>query len=710
MGSSTDGDGSPRPRPETGHIALPLDQIVRGNCVEVLNTLPERSVDLIFADPPYNLQLRQELWRPNLTKVDAVDDDWDRFASFAEYDLFTAEWLRACRRVLKDTGTIWVIGSYHNIYRVGKILMDLGYWILNDVVWIKCLGGSTCLYARTLGSEGPMSLKDLSRLDPSTVLLWTGEAWTRVLAWREVMRPAADGLELTLRSGERLHCTKEHRWPTQRGLVEAADLVVGDDLQCCQLPEPDCPARPLGLDDKLVGWFVGLYMAEGSRSGDTIMISSHVKERERFERLKRVAESYHGTLAIHHYHGNGCTANLNGKILNAIVDSYISGRSSKTKHLSPRCWQRSNVFLESLVQGYLEGDGGRDPSRPRRWKLGFAENLTFERDLRSLCARLGYMVRIRPSKARVKDKEFRALKGELWFERSGHSNVRSNTQIVQINNHWATQYWEVAVESDRHLVALGSGVLTHNSNPMPNFHGVRFTNAHETLIWAQKRKGARYTFNYHAMKALNDGLQMRSDWEIPLCTGAERVKVNGSKAHATQKPEALLYRVISSSSNPGDVVLDPFFGTGTTGAVATKLHRHWIGIERDEAYIRVASERIRQIRPSMFSDEVFTSVGKRDKARVPFGVLLERGLLQPGQELYFDEREDVAATILSDGEIRADGHVGSIHEVGRAIQGAPCNGWDHWYFRDPSSGGFAAIDTLREIVREQNTSQLGDEE
>jgi len=353
---------------------------VQGDCVEILDALPERSVDLIFADPPYNLQLQQELWRPNMTKVDAVDDEWDRFGSFAEYDRFTIDWLNACRRVLKDTGTIWVIGSYHNIFRVGKILMDLGYWILNDVVWLKV-------------------------------------------------------------------------------------------------------------------------------------------------------------------------------------------------------------------------------------------------------------------------------------------------------------------------------------NPTPNFRGVRFTNAHETLIWAQKRKSARYTFNYQAMKALNEGLQMRSDWEIALCTGAERVKVDGAKAHATQKPEALLYRVISSSSNPGDVVLDPFFGTGTTGAVAKKLHRHWIGIEQDESYIRVASERIRDIRPSMFSDEVFRLAGKRDKARVPFGVLLERGLLQPGQQLYFDKRENLAATVLADGELRIDGHVGSIHEVGRAIQGAPCNGWDHWYFRDPSSEVLAPIDKLREIVREQNSTE-----
>jgi DNA modification methylase len=350
-----------------------LDHIYHGDSIELLSSLPERSVDLIFADPPYNLQLQQTLWRPNMTRVDAVDDEWDQFDDFAAYDRFTRAWLEACRRVLKDTGTIWVIGSYHNIYRVGAILMDLGYWILNDLVWTK-------------------------------------------------------------------------------------------------------------------------------------------------------------------------------------------------------------------------------------------------------------------------------------------------------------------------------------SNPMPNFRGVRFTNAHETLIWAQKCKGARYTFNYEAMKALNDGIQMRSDWELPLCTGAERIKLNGEKAHTTQKPEALLYRVILSSSNPGDIVLDPFFGTGTTGAVAKKLHRRWVGIERDQRYVEVAQARIDAIQPARLDDALMFK-SKRDRARVPFGVLLERGLLRPGQTLYFRNRDDVAAMVLANGQIRHQQISGSIHEVGRALQSAPCNGWEHWYYVDDGSGERFAIDRLREIVR-----------
>src|SRR6266542_4376420 len=281
------------------HIDMLPDHIYHGDCREIMSRLPEKSVDLIFADPPYNLQLRGELLRPNLTVVDAVDDEWDQFGSFTDYDNFTHEWLSACRRVLKDTGTIWVIGSYHNIYRVGTILQNLGYWILNDVIWVK-------------------------------------------------------------------------------------------------------------------------------------------------------------------------------------------------------------------------------------------------------------------------------------------------------------------------------------TNPMPNFRGVRFTNAHETLLWCKKSQDQKkYTFNYHAMKGMNEDKQMRSDWEIALCTGAERISVNGEKLHTTQKPEAILYRVILSSSNPGDVVLDPFFGTCTTGAVAKKLHRRWVGIERDERYIDIARERIDAIQTVLFSDQVFSFANKRDRPRIPFGALLE---------------------------------------------------------------------------------------
>ena len=363
---------------------LEVDRIILGDNIEALAALPERSVDLIFADPPYNLQLQADLWRPNMTRVDAVDDEWDRFSDFEAYDKFTEAWLSACRRVLKDTGTIWVIGSYHNIFRVGKTLMDLGYWMLNDVVWVK-------------------------------------------------------------------------------------------------------------------------------------------------------------------------------------------------------------------------------------------------------------------------------------------------------------------------------------SQPMPQFRGVRFTNAHETLIWAKKSKSQkRYTFNYHAMKNLNEEKQMRSDWELPLCTGAERIRVNGGKAHTTQKPEALLYRVILSSSNPGDVVLDPFFGTGTTGAVAKKLHRHWIGIERDPGYVQVAQSRIDSVEPAPLESVLLTAKGKRDAPRVPFGTLVEMGLLQPGDTLYLDKKKGTAQ-VVADGTLRSGELSGSIHSVGARLLGVPSlNGWEHWYYR-AENGELLPLDTLREVIRQGRKEKVGED-
>jgi modification methylase len=238
-------------------------------------------------------------------------------------------------------------------------------------------------------------------------------------------------------------------------------------------------------------------------------------------------------------------------------------------------------------------------------------------------------------------------------------------------------------------------VVWLKNNPMPNFRGVRFTNAHETLIWAQKKQGAKYTFNHSSMKALNDDLQMRSDWNIPLATGKQRIKLNGTKAHSTQKPEGLLYRVIMASSNPRDVVLDPFFGSGTTGAVAKKLRRNWIGIEREKKYIRVAQKRIDAIRPS--NEDALPSE-KRKQARVPFGALLENGYLHPGQTLYF-AKNGTRAKILSNGHLRCGTITGSIHGVARTLMNdAPANGWDLWFYED-ETGKRIVIDSLREEVR-----------
>jgi modification methylase len=357
-----------------GADSLPLNSILAGDCIEVMNALPENSVDLIFADPPYNLQLKGDLHRPDNSKVDAVDDDWDQFDSFRAYDEFTTDWLKAARRILKPNGAIWVIGSYHNIFRVGASLQNQGYWILNDVVWRK-------------------------------------------------------------------------------------------------------------------------------------------------------------------------------------------------------------------------------------------------------------------------------------------------------------------------------------SNPMPNFRGKRFTNAHETMIWASKSEGAKYTFNYEALKALNEGVQMRSDWVLPICTGHERLKdENGDKAHPTQKPESLLHRILVGSTNPGDVILDPFFGTGTTGAVAKMLGRNFIGIEREEAYRKVAGKRISKVR-KYDSEALAVTTGKRAEPRVPFGQLVERGMLRPGEEL-LSLNGRYKAKVRADGTLVGADIKGSIHQVGAKLEGAPsCNGWTYWgYKRD---GKTVPIDMLRQQIRSE---------
>ena len=367
-----------------GAPALPLDRVLPGDCIEVMATLPEASVDLVFADPPYNLQLKGELHRPDMSRVDAVDEAWDRFASFADYDRFTRAWLAEARRLLKPHGAIWVIGSYHNIFRVGAAMQDAGFWLLNDVIWRK-------------------------------------------------------------------------------------------------------------------------------------------------------------------------------------------------------------------------------------------------------------------------------------------------------------------------------------SNPMPNFRGKRLTNAHETLIWASRAEGGRYTFNYEALKALNDGVQMRSDWLIPLCTGHERLKdARGNKAHPTQKPEALLHRILVATTNPGDVVLDPFFGTGTTGAVARALGRHFLGIERETGYVALAEARIARVRPFP-AEGVAVTGGRRAEPRVPFGALVERGLLQPGEILV--SPRGVAARVRADGTLATADAAGSIHQVGASLERVPsCNGWTYWHFQ--RDGRSIPIDLLRQQLRAeldvaQNAGQNG---
>ena len=246
---------------------------------------------------------------------------------------------------------------------------------------------------------------------------------------------------------------------------------------------------------------------------------------------------------------------------------------------------------------------------------------------------------------------------------------------------------------------IQNDIVWRKTNPMPNFRGKRFTNAHETLIWAGREQKSRVTFNYEAMKALNDDLQMRSDWLFPICAGPERLKDGaGRKAHPTQKPEALLHRVMLATTNPGDVVLDPFFGTGTTGAVARRLGRKWIGIEREEGYAAVARERIGKVRP-LPPSSLEVAKGKRGEPRVPFGTIIELGILEPGSALT-DERGRIHAEVKADGTLAAQGQQGSIHRLGAQMQGkTACNGWTYWHYE--VEGQRKPIDALREQAKRQ---------
>ncbi len=344
-----------------------LNKIIKGDCIKELKKFPSACVDLIFADPPYNLQLQKELYRPNQTKVQAVNDKWDQFASFNEYDQFTAKWLKECKRVLKKNGSLWVIGSYHNIFRVGKVMQDLGLWILNDIAWIK-------------------------------------------------------------------------------------------------------------------------------------------------------------------------------------------------------------------------------------------------------------------------------------------------------------------------------------TNPMPNFKGTRFNNAQETLIWAVQNQKAKYTFHYKSMKSFSDDKQMRSDWHIPICSGRERVKANGEKAHSTQKPEALLFRIILSTSNAGDIVLDPFMGSGTTAVVAKKLRRNFIGIEKEDFYVKVARQRVKKTKP--VDKKWLAYLVEQKKPKVPFGSLIENKWINIGEPLYCKDKKH-KAKVLADATLRWKGHIGSIHKISAEILGkATNNGWTYWHTKN-KKGQLILIDEMR---------------
>lgn len=631
-----------------------MGTLYQGDALEILRQLPSSFVHTCVTSPPY--------WG---LRDYGVDGQIGLEETPEEYVEKLVAVFREVRRVLRDDGTLWLnLGDSYarnggtgksgpnsqvgntkkNIqrrnckvpgglkekdlvgipWRVAFALQADGWYLRSDIIW--CLSGGTRVYAKTQKGEMPMTIKDLVRLDPLTVRLWNGEKWTRVLGWSQTPRPDVS-YEIELRSGERIGCTAGHVWPTERGNVRTDELQVGDVIKTCRLPEPENVKQPSGLDDELVGWFVGLYIAEGSRSGDAIQIASHTKETERFEKLKKVAEAYHGTCRMHKTGENEATINLYGHVLTGILDTYVSGRTAKDKHLSVRCWQRSNNFLMAVLKGYLSGDGHYDEKNDR-YRIAFTNNDNWAADLRTLCARLGVSLRLKRAKHTMNGKEFPGYRGQIRFSVSDHHNNRPDGEIVAIRRSRARQFWDVGVEDEPHLFALASGVLTHNSKPnaMPESVKDRPTKAHEYIFLLSKspqyyydaeaimepavRAGDTQTFggskgrNYRPEEGDPNYRSGSEQWGRTITTGDKRNKRSVwtiptrpfKGAHFAVFPPDLIEPCILAGSPPGGVVLDPFFGSGTTGLVAQRHGRQWTGIELNPEYIRIAEERLGNIK------------------------------------------------------------------------------------------------------------------
>jgi DNA modification methylase len=404
-------------------------------------------------------------------------------------------------------------------WRVAFALQADGWWLRQDIIW--CLSGGTWLYAKTPSGVTLTTVKDLARLAPASVQLWNGSRWTRLLGISKSQR-SGDEVEIVLRSGERISCTPTHRFPTARGLLSARELRIGDVLARTMLPEPENPKDCVFDED--AAWLAGLYLAEGSLSGDTIQIAGHAKEEARWDRLQHVAHKYGGT-ATRTIKNNCMNARLYGRILVAIIEELVSGHTANDKGFAPSVWRYSNRFLAAFVSGYLDGDGHWD-AKNRRWRLGFCRNYNLERDLRTACARLGYTLTLKPGWAGYQNGSRPAFRGELRTERSGYSNERDMGEIVAIQKGRCRNVYDLGVADEPHLFALASGVLTHNSkpNPMPESVRDRCTKSHEYLFLLAKGKWKSRIVKFSDLSGervhLGENL-----WSYPTNMGAGRLCV-----------------------------------------------------------------------------------------------------------------------------------------------------------------------------------------
>ncbi|WP_426751683.1 DNA methyltransferase [Myxococcus sp. Y35] len=635
-----------------------------GDCREVLASLPESSARTCVTSPPY--------WG---LRDYGVAGQLGAERTPAEYVANLVAVFREVRRALTDDGTLWLnlgdsyAGSWGAQGRQGKTgalagrtacaarqvaaaqrrergtgslartpglknkdlvgipwrvafaLQEDGWYLRSDIVW--CLSGGAWVYARTQKGDMPVMVKDLVRLDPSTVSLWNGEAWTRVLGWGP-SNDTSQRFELVLRSGERIGCTGGHLWPTQRGNVAARDLRPGDVIKTCRLPEPLRASRPGFLTDDVL-WLCGLYLAEGSRSGATIQLSLNADEAEWLPRI-RASVAHLGGTVTHTTSGRCLNVRIYGGVVAATLDRFIGGRTANDKHLRNNAWMLDDASLRLIAFGYLDGDAHHDVQNGR-WRLGFSRNYLLERDLRTLAARLGATLTLRPVVVSYQGGKRPAFRGEWRWERSGHFNEADRGEVVEIRASRARQFWDIAVEDEPHLFALASGVLTHNCkpNPMPESVTDRPTKSHEYVFLLAKseryfyeadtirephvdrreKKAGASAFRGQAQIRARGSSDTADRYYHPKGRNARSVwtiatRPSGVEHFATMPPD-LARRCILAGSAPGDTVLDPFSGAGTTGLVAMEHGRRYLGVELNARYADASVERWGRVQRALFA-------------------------------------------------------------------------------------------------------------
>ena len=523
--------------------------ITCGDVTQVLPTLPDGCVQCCITSPPY--------WG---LRDYGVEGQLGLEPTPEEYVEKMVAVFREVRRVLRDDGTLWLVlgdsyafgikgsggpsdkqlsnaGSFYNAsqrlnhglkpkdlvgipWRVAFALQADGWYLRSDIIW--CLIGGTTVYAKTQKGAMPMMVKDLAPLDPSTEQRLNGEKWTQLLGISKSGRKG-DEMELVLRSGERISCTPTHRFPTNRGLLSAGDIRIGDVIESTTLPEPDAP-KDCAIDAD-AAWFAGLYVAEGSRAGDTIQIAGHVKERERWRRVQAIAAKYGGTATLTEV-GNSQHIRVYGKVLSAIIDELVTGKTAHTKGFAPVVWRYSNLFISAMVAGYLSGDAHKDGNR---YRLGFCRNYNLERDLRTACARLGYTLTLNMAHVPYNGRKVPTFRGELRMEVGGYGNEKDRAEVVAIRKSRCRNVYDIGVADEPHLFALASGVLTHNSkpNPMPESVTDRPTKSHEYVFLLTKQP--RYYYDAEAVREPHAEIDRRT------AQGLSRIPYNGKSNPETRE-------------------------------------------------------------------------------------------------------------------------------------------------------------------------------